>query len=176
MAAGCHHTQGEERKAQTISRYLSNIDDILCKIKLFSTQRSLDDSSLELETVMSSTRMPGPHQKYCPFFLRLCIRFQNKSSSESLCLAKVLPYRYERFICSLPRYWLSDAKHMERKWWETRFNPRRLSGRVAGRSAVGTHVGGLHTSRIWRGAALCSSAVHKPSIGVISRQRNARSR
>lgn len=74
------------------------------------------------------------------------------------------------------RYSPSDVKHMERKWWETRFNPRRLSGRDAGRSAVGSHVGGLHTSHIWQNAVLCSSAVHKPCFTVISHQCNTRSK
>lgn len=63
---------------------------------------------------------------------------------------------------------------MERKWWETRLNPRRLSGRDAGRSGAGTLAGGLGASRIRHGGVLCGIGVRKNlSIAAISHRRNA---
>lgn len=72
------------------------------------------------------------------------------------------------------RYAPADVKHMERKWWETRFNPRGLSGRDARHNAFGAHVGGLHTSHIWHEVVSCSSAAYKPSITDIGHQRKTR--
>lgn len=62
----------------------------------------------------------------------------------------------------LPARFLCDVKHMERKWWETRLEPWRFSGRDAGHNALGSLVGGFHTSHIWHSAVLCSGAAHKP--------------
>lgn len=84
--------------------------------------------------------------KYWLLFGRSDFRIKNPKSplfSQS-CSPQVWGVISCMFCCSF-----SDAKHMERKWWETRLNSRGLSGRKTGRNAYRAHVGGLHTSHIW---------------------------
>lgn len=95
--------------------------------------------------------LTGSFKKYRNLFL-LCI----------ICLANVLPHRYNP---PPPpphtHYSLSDVKHMDRKWWETKRKPRRLSGEGCRPQWR------WHTCR-W----VTHCGVHKPSITVISHQCN----